>query len=234
MVHTMNIRDTWDKVDVAAKAVGAVGSIAIPVALFLVGQQISERQRVAADKQLQADRVERMLAHLASQNPDEKKLAVRVLEFFVSDRQFPAELLPPLQEIASSAQKEDVAESATVVLQRVAAGGQREVASAAKAGLASLPPRVNVHPAAQDGNKAQAAITELQHNDVVVAQQAALVDPPRKTELRYFRKEDAQQAVNIVTDLARKGVTAELRDMSSALQQKTVRPKTFDLFIGKE
>jgi hypothetical protein len=126
-------KDWRDTVQTLSSAVAAVGSIAIPLAIFLIGTRIADRQkdasdkqaeaqRLATDKQLQADRVERMLAHLASEKADEKKLAVRVLEFFVSERQFPAELLPALVEIASSDGKEDVAATASAVLQKVAEG----------------------------------------------------------------------------------------------------------------
>ena len=119
-------RDVWGKAEVVIGAVAALGSIAIPVALFVVGNGLSARQQEASAKQLEADRVERMLGHLASDKPDEKKLAVRVLEFFVSEDQFPAELLPAVVEIASSDTHEDVADTASDVLQKVAAQTQRQ------------------------------------------------------------------------------------------------------------
>src|SRR5262245_6652174 len=140
-------KDWRDTVQTLSSAVAAVGSIAIPLAIFLIGNRIADRQkeatdkqaeaqRLATEKQLQADRVERMLAHLVSEKADEKKLAVRVLEFFVSERQFPAELLPALVEIASTDGKEDVAATASAVLQKVAEGPPTDKISAeAKKGL---------------------------------------------------------------------------------------------------
>src|SRR4051812_32412764 len=151
-------RDGWGKAEIIIGAVAALGSIAIPVALFVVGNSLSERQRQASEKQLQADRVERMLAHLASEKADEKKLAVRVLEFFVAENQFPAELLPAVVEIASTDAHEDVADPASDVLQKVAQGGETPVASAARRGLAALPARLNFHtPAASDQTSASAS-----------------------------------------------------------------------------
>jgi hypothetical protein len=228
-------RDFWGKVQILTGIVAAVGSLAIPVALFTVGNRISERQRSAAEKQLQADRVERMLAHLASEKPDEKKLAVRILEFFVAEQQFPGELLPAVMEIASSDAKEDVAASASRVLQKVAQGQQTQMAREAQRGLAAIPPRINVHPtAAWDERKSQGALFDLSHGEVVVAPQAPAPDPPKQTQLRYYRKEDAAQAEEMVKRLAEKGIQAVVTDLSHSVGQESVRPRSYDLVIGKQ
>jgi hypothetical protein len=226
-------RDGWGKAEVVIAALSALGSIAIPVALFMVGKDLSERQRLASDKQVEADRVERMLAHLASDKPDEKKLAVRVLEFFVVEKQFPAELLPALVEIASSDQREDVADTASDVLQKVAQAGDSKVASAAQKGLAALPPRINFHSAGHE-DKSAGAVADLAHADVVVAPQAVGNGPaPANTELRYFRAEDAASAQQMARKLAARGIKAELRDLSQSTGGRAIRPRSFDLVIGK-
>lgn len=46
-------RDRWAKAEVIIGAVSALGSIAIPVALFVVGNGLAERQRLASDKQVE-------------------------------------------------------------------------------------------------------------------------------------------------------------------------------------
>ena len=71
-------RDRWSKAEVIFGAVGALGSIAIPIMLFVVGNRIAARQEADSEAQLRADRVERMLGHLASTNADERRLAVNV------------------------------------------------------------------------------------------------------------------------------------------------------------
>src|SRR4051794_12553444 len=167
-------RDVWGKAEVIIGAVAALGSIAIPVALFVVGNGLSARQQESSAKQLEADRVERMLGHLTSDKPDEKKLAVRVLEFFVTENQFPAELLPAVVEIAATDTHQDVADTASDVLQKVASQTlDKQAASAAEKGLAALPPRVNFHPAESGDKTAAAAVADLDHSGVVVAPQAA-------------------------------------------------------------
>jgi hypothetical protein len=232
-------RDPWGKAEVIIGAVSALGSIAIPLALFIVGNRLSEHQQEASAKQLEADRVERMLGHLTSDKPDEKKLAVRVLEFFVAEKQFPGELLPAIVEIASSDSHQDVADTASEVLQKVAAQtGDAQAASAAQRGLAGLPPRLNVEAAPQGDKSATAAVVGLDHADVVVATaQPAAGDappPPPTTELRYFRKEDAASAQQMAGRLAARGIKAELRDLSQSVGLRAIRPRSFDLVIGQD
>ena len=231
-------RDTWGKAEVLIGAVSALGSIAIPLALFVVGNRLSEHQQEASAKQLEADRVERMLGHLTSDKPDEKKLAVRVLEFFVAEKQFPGELLPAIVEIASSDSHQDVADTASEVLQKVAAQtGDAQAASAAQRGLAGLPPRLNVQGSPQGDKSAAAAVVGLDHADVVVTPAQAAADdapPPPTTELRYFRKEDAASAQQMAGRLAARGIKAELRDLSQSVGLRAIRPRSFDLVIGQD
>jgi hypothetical protein len=177
-----------------------------------------------------------MLGHLTSDKPDEKKLAVRVLEFFVSEQQFPGELLPAIIEIASSDAHEDVADTASDVLQKVAQTGDSQVAAAARKGLAGLPARVNFHPGAPGArdDRNAAAVADLSHADVVVAPQAASSAPaPAITELRYFRAEDAASAQQVATKLAARGIRAQLRDLSKSAGGRPVRPRSFDLVMGQ-
>lgn len=228
-------RDIWGKAEVVIGAVAALGSIAIPVALFIVGNGLSARQQDASAKQLEADRVERMLGHLTSDKPDEKKLAVRVLEFFVTENQFPAELLPAVVEIAASDTHEDVADTASEVLQKVATQtGDKKAASAAEKGLAGLPPRVNFHPAEAADKNTAAAVADLDHSGVVVSPQAAnSAAAPATTELRYFRKDDAASAQQMIGKLAARGIRAQLRDLSQAAGNRAARPRSFDLVMGQ-
>jgi len=227
-------RDGWGKLQVLMGVVSALGSVAIPVVLFVVGNRIADRQRLAAERQLQADRVERMLAHLASEKANEKKLAVRVLEFFVSEEEFPRELLPALVEIASSDAKEDVSATASAVLQRVAQSDNAQAASEAKRGLSSLPPRINLHAPASQGRRTESALSGLSHSDVVVAPQDTVLDPPAQTQLRYYRKEDAVQARQMVQRLADSGIKAQPIDLSQSVGQQSIRPQSYDLVIGKD
>jgi hypothetical protein len=228
-------RDGWSKAEVIIGALGALGSIAIPIMLFVVGNKISARQAEDNAAQLQADRVERMLGHLASTNADERRLAVNVVRYFSGTAQaFPEDLIPLLIEVASADPKEDVAATASGTLEKLAEGGQgRAAAEAAKAGLRKLPPRLNVRGPREDERVAAATATVAQSDVVVTKQQAdSVADLPQETELRYFRKEDQAQAQQLAGKLAQRGIRASVVDLSAKKGGQS-RPRNFDLVMGK-
>jgi hypothetical protein len=103
-----NSRDRWSKFDISAKALAA---ILLPVVIFYFTYQQQrsnelrlqqektseerklEQQRMADLAQRNADRVTVHLNHLASNNPNERRLSLQVLSFFARNNQFPDELL---------------------------------------------------------------------------------------------------------------------------------------------
>jgi hypothetical protein len=232
VAETRESRDWWDKFEVVVQTLSALGAIAIPIALFVVGNRITERQRQDTETQLQADRVERMLGHLASTSGDERKLAISVLQYFSNEHEFPAELVPVLVAVASTDPRKDVAATASAALEKVAQTGS-DVSPAAQKGLSALPYRVDVHAPPEDP-KAAAATASLAGGDVVIADQQQTGAQPASSELRYYRPEDAAQAQQIAGRLSKQGITAEVKDFSSAVGQGPVRPKSFDLVVGKQ
>jgi len=229
-------RDRWSKAEVIFGAVGALGSVAIPIMLFVVGNRITARQEADSAAQLQADRVERMLGHLASTNPDERRLAVNVVRYFSGTAQaFPEDLIPLLIEVASADPREDVAATATGALEKLAQGGQGAVAAqAAQVGLRKIPSRVNVRGPREDERVAAATASVAQSDVVVTKQQAdSVAELPQETELRYFRKEDQAQAQQIAGKLAQRGIRASVVDLSAAKKEGQSRPRNFDLVMGK-
>jgi hypothetical protein len=226
-------RDGWGRVEVIVQTVSALGSIAIPIALFVVGSRLTERQRQDSEMQIQADRVERMLGHLASASGDERKLAIRVLQFFSNQHEFPAELVPVLVDIASTDSRKDVAATASAALENVARAPTSDVSVAAQKGLSTLPVRVNVQAPPKD-RTAAAATASLSGNDVAVVPDPQSGEQPASNELRYYRREDAAQAQQIAGRLSKQGIAADVKDFSSSVGQGPVRPKSFDLIVGKE
>ena len=229
-------RDGWSKAEVIFGVLGSLGSIAIPIMLFVVGNKIAARQEADSAAQLQADRVERMLGHLASTNADERRLAVNVVRYFSGTAQaFPEDLIPLLIEVASADPREDVAATATGALEKLAQGGQGPVAAeAARIGLGKIPSRLNVSGPREDERVAAATATVAQSNVVVTKHQAdSVADLPQETELRYFRKEDQAQAQQIAGKLAQRGIRASVVDLSAAKKEGPSRPRNFDLVMGK-
>jgi hypothetical protein len=226
-------RDGWSKAEVIIGAIGAAGSIAIPIMLFVVGNRIAERQAEDSARQLQADRVERMLGHLSSTNTDERRLAVSAMTYFSSTQQaFPEDLVAILIAVANADPTEDVAANASVALEKVA-GGQGPAAAAAKTGLSRLPSRLNVRAPRDDERVAKATATAATSDVLVMQQQAqSPAELPNGTELRYYRKEDQAKAKQLADDLKQKGIDANVVDLS-AQKQSAVRPRNFDLVLGQ-
>ncbi|MCX5752564.1 MAG: hypothetical protein NTW97_02825 [Candidatus Krumholzibacteria bacterium] len=96
------VRDSWAKLDILAKALGA---LLIPIIIFFVGHQYTSEQakssseqraleQKALDVQHETDRVTLLLTHLSSTNPTEQKLALAFVEYLAHSDQFPPEFLP--------------------------------------------------------------------------------------------------------------------------------------------
>jgi redox-regulated HSP33 family molecular chaperone len=95
-------RDSWAKLDIVAKALGA---LLIPIIIFFVGHQYTSEQakssseqrameQNALDAQHETDRITLLLTHLSSTNPTEQKLALAFVEYLANSDQFPSEFLP--------------------------------------------------------------------------------------------------------------------------------------------
>jgi hypothetical protein len=160
-------------------------------------------------------------------------LAVRVAEYFVTQNQLPQELLQAVVEIARSSQTEDLADSATQLLEKAASTqGSPALAAAAKTALSEPPARLDVHAPAETESKNTAAISALARENVVVREQSAPSEPVQHPELRYYRQEDAEQARAVASSLERKGLRVELRDRSKSERATSMRPRRYDLLLG--
>jgi hypothetical protein len=74
----------------------------------------------------------------------------------------------------------------------------------------------------------------LSGNDVAVVPDQQSGERPASNELRYYRREDAAQAQQIAGRLSKQGIAADVKDFSSSVGQGPVRPKSFDLIVGKQ
>jgi carboxypeptidase family protein len=105
-------RDGWVKLDIIAKA---IAGILLPIIILIVGNLLTTQQQKANEARLQqqkeadrarldqqreadqaqhnADRVSVYLNHLASTNPNERKLALQAMAYLADNNQFPKELV---------------------------------------------------------------------------------------------------------------------------------------------
>ena len=99
--------------------------------------------------------------------------------------------------------------------------------------LVTMSVRVNVQAPVKDPTAA-AATASLSGNDVAVVAAQQSGEQPASNELRYYRREDAAQAQQIAGRLSKQGIAADVKDFSSSVGQGQVRPKSFDLIVGKQ
>src|SRR5262245_41495123 len=102
-------KDGWDKFTIITTV---IGSILLPIIIFIVSNRYTEQQnkdnenrlaqqREADAAQRNADRVTTLLTHLASNNPQERLLAWRFVAYLAQNNLFPQEL--SLQDISFDA-----------------------------------------------------------------------------------------------------------------------------------
>ncbi|MFC1825558.1 hypothetical protein ACFL9T_22840 [Thermodesulfobacteriota bacterium] len=234
-----NSRDGWSKIEILAKITGA---IFLPIVLLVLGnwytnqQRIEneanrEREKLSDSQQRNADRVTNLLRHLASPNQRERVLAIKVSQFLAQEKQLPAELVPVLVEVAS---KDDIEASgaATEVL-RIAAKTDKALVSSVESGLASIPPRVYFHVRnASQKSRVNKYIETLIKNGFVVPKVRTVDFGPSNSEIRYFRKEEKEEAKKAMEILINEGLNISLRDLSQKYQESTsIRPRHYELWL---
>ena len=90
-------KDFWDMLSV----IGTLASgILIPGVLFFLGWQFNRKREQNASEERGADRIALLLKHLASENPRERLLAVKVAQHLSENNLLPSELIPALAAIA--------------------------------------------------------------------------------------------------------------------------------------
>lgn len=106
-------KDGWDKVAIIT---AVIGSLLLPIIIFLASYWFTEQQRQADEARLNeqkkadaaqtnADRISALLTHLASNNPKERLLAWRFANYLVQNGLFPEEL--SLQDLSLDALDDD-------------------------------------------------------------------------------------------------------------------------------
>ncbi|KFA93243.1 LytR C-terminal domain-containing protein [Archangium violaceum] len=195
----------WDKADVLIKA---LAGIALPVALALVGYWFSAQEQERTTRQLQADRVERMLSHLTSENPRQRVLAIRVSRFLAERRQLPPELLDVLIATAEGDPERKVSEEAVEALGRIAESDipeeQRRIASEA---LRTLPERVYIRISDESQRpEAEELAEKLSARGFVVPDIKNVGSGPSRAEVRFFsgaEREEARRVAALVEEMER-------------------------------
>jgi hypothetical protein len=226
-------RDLWSKLEVVAKAVGA---IVVPIVVLLIGQGFNDNQRRLNDEQLviqrqaevnrlneqaaadvarqQADRLTLLLSHLGSSDERQRLLAIKVAEHYAASKQLPEEIVPVLIGIAQT--------------------GKPQEAAAAVATLQALPAIVHIHIQTEEQRAvARGLQTALEGRGVTVPSIQRVGKGPARAELRFFRADDRAEAEVLVGFFREAGLEVTLRDLTREYSTRRAElARHFEVWFG--
>lgn len=225
--------DSWEKLGVAG---GLVGGILVPVAIYLAGQNIAATEKENAKLTTQAGHLTSLIGPLSSDQSKQQLIAVEVANHLAKTGQLPPELLPTLLRIAREAESSETALKATDAV-IAAAKADNETKKAVSAEFANVPPRVYFHiPRPDMRDRAAEAAKALQaamKNTNLVVPGVEVRSGPSRTELRFFKASEREEAAAIQTALRGAGVDARLVDLSSRYGNvEGIRPRHYELWFG--
>ena len=255
-------RNWSNTIDVWTKIISTLAGILIPVAIWLVGEEIKSVERAVT-----------LITHLSSESAVERKLALRVVKQLAAGGQLTPDLAGSLlavivddtdqevadlaleiaksnpefwnsvaeeaiEELAQNAEQSATAQKslrAVETLQQI----QGSTESMAKIGK-RLSPRLYIHIASEDQRERLAEIArklEERHADQgLVVPGIELKAGPKRTALRYFSKAEKEEANRLTESLNELGLPTVSRDASRYVRKKkgrsTIRLRHYELWVG--
>ncbi len=230
-------KDKWDKTEIVA---GIIGSTLIPVAIFLAAYFISQVEKENTSLSSQAEHVTSLIEHLSSINPKEQLIAFEIAKYFVDKKQLPDELVQTITRISSETENSDIARIGTQVV-LTAAKNSNIAEQIVKREFSNVAPRVYFHiPREELRPYAQTKETELESSLSNIGLVVPGIDlkakiSPDKNQLRYFRTDEKEEALNILNELKKIGIDAELVNLSAKYESSdAIRPRHYELWMGKK
>jgi hypothetical protein len=238
--------ETW------AALITALGSIAVPIMLYVLSTRVADQQQDLARQQHDSDQrnVQRALVistvgYLADDNPQKRNAGFLVISWLKENA---IDVPPPLLEMAAAVSRTEPATAvspASATVAAAAAGGhvlsaRQQYSQTAADALGGLVPRIFVQIAAEDQRPAadmlRLALQQLRGADgrqVIAPGVERVAQPSKEIELRYLKKADAAEAQELVArlgDLLQGGVTA--KDLSPTFDGRAdIKRRTYELWF---
>lgn len=228
-------RDLWDKIDILAK-------IMTPVVLFTFGTLYNMHQTKINEAQKASDRVASLVKSLSSPNIEERKTALALLNYEKSKHpgavpdDLLTNILPALVQLAKTEKDADVAKTAEKLAKDVVSNVEPGLVTAVQNQVADDPGRIFMH-ILDEGQRSDARRIAGQLEDkgyhVPVSEKVAAV--PAVTEVRFFHREVAQEAEEMVNLLRTLGVAeVKVSDHSGSKNASRVRKRTFEIWFSSK
>lgn len=228
-------RDLWAKLDI-------IGKILTPVVIFALGTMYNWHQQKVNEAQKTAERVANLVKSLHSDKSQEKlaALALLRLERQKHPEDVPEELLvstiPTLVDLAVNDRNPEVSQQAQEAIAEVTQKVESSVAASLEKTAKTLSARVYFHILREEQRAAAREIKlKLEAKGWNVPGIEKVKAVPQRTELRYFRANEEQEAHAITDSLKSCGVQeAEARYIAGNEDNKNIRPRHFELWFHAE
>lgn len=226
-------RDLWDKIDILAK-------IMTPVVLFTFGTLYNMHQTKINEAQKASDRVASLVKSLSSQNVEERKTALALLNYEKSKHpgavpdDLLTNILPALVQLAKSEKDADVARTAEKLAKDVVSNVEPGLVAAVQNQVADDPGRIFMH-ILDEGQRSDARriAGRLEDKGYYVPMSEKVSAVPAVTEVRFFHSEEAQEAADLAIVLQGLGVVeTKVTDLSRSKNASRVRKRTFEIWFS--
>ena len=118
---------------------------------------------------------------------------------------------------------------------------QKALEDAYKAQLSEVPARIYIHGSTEEQMKEAALLQseieklEIDGQYVVVPRVIRVENGPKKTQLRYFKREEGEEARDLAEQLRKLIPNLELNDLSEGnLDLSFIRPRHYELWLGAQ
>ncbi len=224
----------WQKLPAVAEA---VSKLLLPLVIAGVGVVFSYIQHRSDVEQRKADRVTSFIKHLASDNIEEKELALRVMNVLIDEGQLPSELGPALISSAGNSNKtiSQLSQGALTKLARKDSSLERTFVQAVQQNpdlALKLQARVFIHTSTDSQAVwAKEIGAHLDRNGFTVPEIETVKASPDTTQLRYYRQNEKNEVDEIIKHLRDVGLEKVEVHLNETLAS-SVRPRTYELWLG--
>lgn len=228
--------DKWQRLSSMADA---ASKLLLPLVIAGVGVVFSYFQHRSDVEQRKADRVTSFITHLASDNDEEKELALRVMNVLIDEGQLPPELGPALISSAADTNKtiSQLSQGALTKLTRKDSSLEKTFVQAVQQNpewAQRVQARVIIHVSSKNQSKlVEQRRGILEKNgfsvpEIEIVEKEAL---PKRSQLRFYRDNETAQAGEIIRLLNEAGLT-EVKPILLPEYADKVRPRTYELWLG--
>jgi len=214
--------------------------IVIPLLIFLFGTTMTLTQKRAEAVQRKAAIADKLRGHLKSNDVDEKIFALRMLDYFVEQDEFPEEFAYMLGTMLKEERNSEVVLLAGTIISKMGKTSKEfndiVVKPTMVPVLAEKTKRVYVH---IFDEKQRSKAKELGQQLIgkgyeVPGVERIVKDGLKDNELRFFKEDDAATAQILVGLLEGQHISVKVKNLSERYKNSTViRPGHFELWFSQ-